>query len=158
MGAKILIIDEDLALVRSLERTFDFCGFETLSAQDGMIGIQRALRNKPDLILLELHFPSGGAYFILQNLKRSLTTRDIPILIFTNSMDAEAKKRLLEFGIQSYIQKPCDRAELLAHILDRLDAFYSKSHVHSPHGSIVTTGDFQKQKNPAGSQEGFKAK
>src|SRR5258708_25829361 len=105
MGVKILIIDEDLAWIRSLERTFDFCGFETLNAPDGMMGVQRALRNKPDLILLELHFPAGGASFVLKNLKRSLITRDIPTLILTRSIDTVAKKKLLEFVSQSYIRK-----------------------------------------------------
>src|SRR6266850_2513190 len=98
MGAKILIIDEDFDLVRSLEKTFNFCGYELVSAPDGMIGVQMAIRLQPNLIIMELQFPSGGAEFVLQNLKRSLLTRDIPVLILTGSADSAAKRRLLEFG------------------------------------------------------------
>ena len=141
MGAKILVIDDDLALVRSLGRTFDFCGFETLNAPDGMMGVQMALRHKPDLILMELHFPSGGALFVLKNLRQSLITREIPILIVTSSTDSEAKKRLLDFGIQTYLQKPCDRGELLAHILVQMGDLSSLS-VALPASTVVTTGDF----------------
>src|SRR5882672_6158627 len=126
MSVKILMIDEDLALVRSLMRTFDLCGYEVLSAPDGMIGVQMAIRHRPDLIILELQFPSGGAYFVMKNLQRSLITRDIPVLLMTGSSNAAAKKRLLEFGLMTYLQKPCDREELLAQVVDLLGTLTAK--------------------------------
>jgi DNA-binding response OmpR family regulator len=141
VGKKILVIDEDLALVKSLERTLCFCGFEVLDAPDGMLGVQKALRYKPDLIILELLFPAGGAHFVLKNLRRSLITRDIPVLILTSSTDSQAKKHLLQFGVLTYLQKPCDREELLAQILELLGTpAFERS--YPAHDSVITTGDF----------------
>ena len=148
MSAKVLIIDEDRAHIKSLERMFDFCGYDVWDAPDGMIGVQMAIRHKPDVIILELHFPSGGAYFVMQNLKRSLVTRDIPVLLLTGSTDAAAKRRLVEFGILTYLQKPCDREELLAQVVELLENPKSKR-MTSPRQPHVTTGDFKSPTPPS---------
>jgi DNA-binding response OmpR family regulator len=142
MSIKILIIDQDRPLVKSLERTFDFCGYEVWDAPDGMIGVQMAIRHKPDLIILELEFPSGGAYFVLQNLKRSLITRDIPVLVLTGSSNAAAKKRLMDFGLMTYLQKPCDREELLAQVVELLGVPLPKR-TASPRSPLIATGDYK---------------
>ena len=142
MGIKILIIDEDLTLIKSLTRTFDYCGYQVIDAPDAMIGVQRALRHQPNLILSELEYPAGGVYNVLKNLSRSLITRDIPILIFTASTNAAAKSRLLELGVTTYIQKPCDREDLLAQVVERLGTPMSKPMTSSTQ-SIITTGDFK---------------
>src|SRR5437660_153571 len=142
MGAKILIIDEDLVLIKSLTRLFDLCGFEVKEAPDGMSGVQRALRYQPNLIISELEYPAGGAYTVLRDLRRSLITRDIPILILTGSTDSAAKKQLLEFGITTYTQKPCDRGELLAQVLERLGTPLPKR-TTSTFQPTITTGDFK---------------
>ena len=143
MGSKILLIDDDLPLVRSLTRTLDFCGFVVLNAPDGMLGVQMALRHKPDLIILELHFPAGGAQFVLQNLRRSLITRDIPFLLYTSSLDEQAKKRLLDFGVLTYVQKSSDREGLLAQIHSQLESGYDQSLRHSS-ATTSDSGDFKR--------------
>jgi two-component system, cell cycle response regulator CtrA len=145
MSVKILIIDEDTALIRSLERTFDFCGYELLNAPDGMFGVQMAIRHQPNLIIMELQFPSGGAYFVLQNLKRSLLTRNIPVLILTGSADAAAKKKLLDFGFRTYLQKSSDRGELLARTVDLLGAYFPKP-APSIRKPVIASGDFKSSK------------
>jgi DNA-binding response OmpR family regulator len=148
MGATILIIDDDLPLVKSLAKDLRASGFEVLTAPDGMIGVREALRQKPNLIILELHFPAGGAFFVLQNVRRSLHTCDIPILIFTDSTDPSSKKRLLEFGLLTYVQKPCEREALFAEIHKLLGNAHSEP-PEIPNGTIVATGDFTSPSPPA---------
>jgi CheY-like chemotaxis protein len=148
VSVKILIIDEDLALIKSLTRTFDYCGYQVIDAPDGMIGVQRALRHQPNLIISELEYPAGGAYTVLQNLSRSLITRDIPILIYTGSKDSAAKKRLLEYGVTTYTQKPCDRGDLLAQVVERLGTPTSQPRTSSTH-PIIATGDFKPGARPS---------
>lgn len=116
MHTKILVIDDDAAAVRELEKILVESGFDVIDAPDGMLGVQRAIRHKPDLIVMELHFPAGGAPFVLKNLRQSIITRGIPSLVMTRSMDSNSKQTLREFGILTYIQKPCDKEELLFRI------------------------------------------
>ncbi len=129
MPGRILIIDSDWSSVRALERDLVARGFQVLTAPDGMIGVQRALRERPDLIVLEVQFPAGGVSAVFQRLKMSLITRDIPVIIFSSVPNAQEKRRLLDLGLLTYIQKP-GVDQLVGEIHKRLDR-------------VVSSGDYQ---------------
>src|SRR5258708_26952097 len=116
MNRKILIIDQDDDLTASMERYLLQCNFEVTRVPDGMMGMQCSMRDKPDLIILDLYCPAGGALFMLQNLKRSLVTRNIPVLVVAGPSDPQMKRKLLELGLLTYVQKPFRQDELLARI------------------------------------------
>ena len=75
-----------------------------------------AHKEKPDLIMLDLNMPAGGGLGTLEHLKMSTNTKFIPIIVLTGSEDPELKKKVLDKGIEQYIQKPYEPDELIGTI------------------------------------------
>ncbi len=149
MSVTLLVIDEDAALVKSLERTFQFCGYKVLSASDGMKGVQKAIRHKPDLIIIDPRLAGLEAHSLFKNLKRSLVTRAIPVLIHTDRLDASSN-RFLETapGNRTFVRKPSDREHLLFQTFDLLSTMSSGTNAR-PDEKIVASGDFKSPETPA---------
>jgi len=80
---KILIIEDDLALRQLYEKRFQFADFDVLIASDGEVGMQLALSELPDIVLLDILLPKMGGLGVLRNLKTQPHTKDIPIVVMT---------------------------------------------------------------------------
>jgi DNA-binding response OmpR family regulator len=132
LTARILIVDQDDALTAPLEQYLARNGFDVFRVPDGAMGMQYVLRHKPDLVVADLHCPAGGGLSILRNLRRSVMTRHIPVLIMAASSTAAMKKQLLECGLLTYIQKPFQHDDLLAEIRQLL----------SPGIKVIASGDY----------------
>ena len=132
VACKILIVDQNEDFAIALQRQLVGSGFEVARVPDGMMGIQHAHRHKPNLVIADLQCPAGGGFSVLANLRRSVFTSNIPILILAGSGDTASKKKLLEFGMFTYLQKPFSREELLTEIKKLLPSDLQ----------IVTSGDY----------------
>ncbi len=102
---KILLIEDEGALQKSLGDTFREDGFEVISALDGEIGERLAKSEKPDLIILDLTLPKENGFEVFQALKDDEKTRDIPVVILTNLERIEHVERVLEMGAKTYLVK-----------------------------------------------------
>ncbi|KKU40126.1 MAG: Response regulator receiver protein [Candidatus Azambacteria bacterium GW2011_GWD2_46_48] len=76
-----------------------------LNALDGEIGLQMALREKPDLILLDLILPKIDGFEVLENIRKNEATKNIPVIVLTNLENAAAVERALALGALSYLVK-----------------------------------------------------
>jgi DNA-binding response OmpR family regulator len=112
-GAKILIIEDDEQTVELLAARLRSAGYQVSFAADAMMGIKAVHQIQPDLILLDLKIPAGGGLAVLEGIKKSMHTKLTPVIILTGTEDAAAKKRLLDFGIKTYIQKPYHPEDLM---------------------------------------------
>jgi len=74
------------------------------------------MRLRPSLIILDLMLPGGGGLSVLRKIRRSYLTQSIPVIVLTGMQDDDHKKQVIEFGVEGYLQKPYDPAELLASI------------------------------------------
>jgi DNA-binding response OmpR family regulator len=83
-GGKILIIEDDLQLSDFIARFLNNAGYETSRAESSMQGISKALAERPDLILTDLHLPDMIAVETIVALKRDAKTSDIPIIVLTS--------------------------------------------------------------------------
>ena len=109
---RILIVEDDAALLRGLRDTFASKGWEVLTAQDGEKGLEAALAGSADLILLDLMLPRVNGYEICRAVReRGLET---PILMLTAKGQEEDIILGLNLGADDYITKPFRRGELLA--------------------------------------------
>lgn len=113
---KILIIDDNEELVLVLSKLLNARGYVTAAAYDSMFGVSLAHKGGVDLILLDMGLPAGGGLFVLQNLKKSVNTSHIPVLILTANSDHDFKRRALDLGAAAYLNKPFEPEDLLAHI------------------------------------------
>ncbi|MCP4422967.1 MAG: response regulator transcription factor [Chloroflexi bacterium] len=117
MSAKILIIDDDAALAKTIERVLLDAGYTAVIAHTTEDGIHLTLTEQPDLILLDVMVPSQGGWTACQQIRRF---SEAPI-IFLTALDAvENIVCGLEMGADDYIAKPFDQDELLARVMAHL--------------------------------------
>jgi DNA-binding response OmpR family regulator len=111
-AGRILIVEDDPALLRGLRDTFTSKGWEVSTAQDGERGLEAALAGSADLILLDLMLPRVNGYEICRAVReRGIET---PILMLTAKGQEEDIILGLNLGADDYITKPFRRGELLA--------------------------------------------
>ncbi len=102
---KILLIEDEAALQKSLSDTLRSAGFEVLSALDGEIGERLAKSESPDLIILDLVLPKKDGLEVFKALKDDKETQDIPVVILTNLEKMENVEKVLEMGAKTYLVK-----------------------------------------------------
>ncbi|MDB4581582.1 response regulator transcription factor [Draconibacterium sp.] len=114
MNKKILIIEDDPGIQLSLKDEFESEGFDVYGADDGLIGLDIAEQNPPDLIILDLMLPFLNGYEICKKLRQD--GNNVPIIMLTVK-DHEVDKVLgLELGADDYVTKPFSLRELLARV------------------------------------------
>lgn len=113
---KILVIDDYPDNVFLLQDRLEREGFEVLKAYDGEMGIQKAISEKPDLILLDIMMPGVSGYDVCKTLSTNDETKLIPIILLTALTEADNLKSGLQAGAFDYIKKPFNKTELIARI------------------------------------------
>ena len=117
---KILVIEDDAALSKILFMLLSKTGYEVIIASDAMQGINMAHQQKPDLIISDLMIPAGGGLNTIKNIKLSTLLKFIPVIVLTALRDEEYKKKVLDLGIEAYLEKPYEPEMLLQKIRDIL--------------------------------------
>jgi two-component system alkaline phosphatase synthesis response regulator PhoP len=102
---KILIVEDDLPLVKILTDHFVEAGFDIITAGDGQEGLVKALAEQPDLILLDIVMPNMDGMTMLKQLRERPEGRDIPVTILTNLSDMDITAEALESGVYDYLVK-----------------------------------------------------
>ncbi|RKY07615.1 MAG: response regulator [Planctomycetota bacterium] len=115
-GAKILVVDDDRYVSAFMNIILSQGGYEVVTAQDGLEGIDKAEKEKPDLILLDFMMPNMDGLTTLAGLKKSKETAGIPVIMVTASDDKTNVIRAHESGASGYVVKPIDKALLLERI------------------------------------------
>ncbi len=111
---KILIIEDDRAILAGLERNLRFEGFEVAIASDGEKGLEEAFNGKQDLIVLDIMLPKVSGFEICRLLKQKKV--DTPVIILSAKGQEADKVRGLNLGADDYISKPFSVKELIARI------------------------------------------
>jgi DNA-binding response OmpR family regulator len=115
--AKILVIDDEPMVIKSVETVLKAGQYKIISAPDGETGIKKAKTNKPDLILLDIKMPGMDGYAVLKKLKEDKATQAIPVAMFTVKREIEdVVESIVRCGAVEYISKPFDSEELLEKI------------------------------------------
>jgi DNA-binding response OmpR family regulator len=110
---KILIVDDERDIVQALTIRLKGAGYEVVSAFDGAQGVFVAHKETPDIILLDIRMPAGNGFSVIERLKGSSHTNNIPVIFLTGSPEKNTEERALELGARFYIKKPYDSEELL---------------------------------------------
>ena len=111
---KILIIEDEKDMVTGLKFNLEARDYTVIAAYDGEAGYQKALKEQPDLVILDLMLPKLNGYEVCKKLKKEVP--DLPIIMLTaKSQEAEIVTGL-ELGADDYITKPFSVLELLARI------------------------------------------
>ena len=117
---KILIVDDEKDLVKILIFRLEANNYEVISAYDGLEGLEKAKKEKPDLIILDLMLSKIDGYKVCGLLKADTRYNKIPITVFTAKARDEDMKLGEEVGADAYITKPFKSQVLLDKIKELL--------------------------------------
>src|SRR5271154_3722132 len=113
-GSRILVIEDELPMRTALADCLAAEGYRVLTATDGPTGLERAVREKPDLILLDIMMPRLDGYAMCAELRRLAIP--VPVLMLTAKGQIEDRVRGLDAGADDYLVKPFSTEELLARV------------------------------------------
>jgi DNA-binding response OmpR family regulator len=111
---KILIVEDEPNMVTGLRDNFEFEGYEVLTAGDGVAGLERALKESPDLVLLDVMMPRMSGLDVCKQLKAKRPS--MPIIMLTARGQEVDKVVGLELGADDYVTKPFSIRELVARV------------------------------------------
>jgi two-component system alkaline phosphatase synthesis response regulator PhoP len=114
MKSKILIVEDEPAMVAGLRDNFEYEGYEVISAGDGVTGLERALKDSPDLIVLDVMMPRMSGLDVCKQLKAQRPA--VPIIMLTARGQEIDKVVGLELGADDYVTKPFSVRELMARV------------------------------------------
>ena len=142
----ILIVDDEQTIVDILVYNLQKEGYNTIEAGDGITAVEKALKEKPDLILLDIMLPKLDGLSVCKRIKNSL---NVPILMLS-AKDGEIDKILgLELGADDYITKPFSVRELVARVkanLRKVDAVTKeteKKNSNDKKETMIRVGDLE---------------
>jgi DNA-binding response OmpR family regulator len=134
-GSRILIVEDEPALLRGLKDTFASKGCEVLAAADGEAGLDLAISGQPDLILLDIMLPKMNGYEICRTVRERRL--DVPIIMLTAKGQEEDIVLGLNLGADDYVTKPFKIRELVA----RVNAFLRRR--KSGQETVCRFGEYQ---------------
>jgi two-component system, OmpR family, response regulator RpaA len=112
MGNLILVVDDDVAVAETIQRTLAHAGHEVTVAHRGADGLQLARRKRPDLVVLDIMMPGMSGIDVCRHLRVNAELRDVPILFLTAKGEITDKIEGFEAGADDYLTKPFDLREL----------------------------------------------
>jgi DNA-binding response OmpR family regulator len=133
--ARILIVEDEPNMVAGLRDNFEFEGYEVITAPDGVAGLQRALSEAPDLVILDVMMPRMSGLDVCRRLKAERPA--MPIIMLTARGQEVDKVVGLELGADDYVTKPFSIRELLA----RVKAVLRRANISSPQLDHYEFGD-----------------
>lgn len=110
---KILLVDDDAALLEVTSILLVSEGYEVLAAEDGIEALEMLGREEPDLVVLDIMMPRLSGFEVLKKIRER---SDVPVILLTAKSQSVDKVVGLELGADDYITKPFDTKELLARI------------------------------------------
>ena len=112
MKASALVVDDDRLLLRLIEINLGKTGIEVLLADSCREALRIAREERPDVILLDIMMPVMDGYQVMEELKASRETRDIPVIMLTAKSGREDRMRCEKMGVAAYLTKPFSLEEL----------------------------------------------
>ncbi len=116
MARRILVVEDEAALLTMLRYNLEKCGYQVEEAGDGLEALARIKERKPDLVLLDWMLPGVSGIEVCRQLRRRAETRELPIIMVTARADELDAVRGLNTGADDYISKPFGIDALLARV------------------------------------------
>ena len=104
--SKILIIDDDTAILELIKVNLELLGHEAITASDGVRGFALARQELPDLIILDVMMPDVDGFTVASRIRNNPSTKDIPILMLTALSMIQDKTKGFDAGVDDYLVKP----------------------------------------------------
>jgi len=139
MGKKVLIVEDERAIVEILKFNLKREGYETMEALDGEAGLELARSGDPDLILLDVMLPKMNGFDVCAALRKE--GHAVPIIMLTAREEENDKVFGLEAGADDYMTKPFSMRELLARVKANIRRRRMDTLVQQPGNEVLHCGD-----------------
>ena len=127
--AKILLVDDEPNIVQTLQDRLEMNEYRVVTACNGKDGLEKAISERPDIILLDVIMPIMDGHEMLEHLRKTEEGRNVSIIMLTACSQNQDIARATASGIDDYIVKPFDLSELLEKIESILESKRTVSRV-----------------------------
>lgn len=114
--ALVMVVDDSITVRRVTQRLLERYGMRVETAKDGVDALTQLQETLPDVMLLDIEMPRMDGYELAMNVRNDERLRDVPIIMITSRTGEKHRKRAMEIGVNDYLGKPYQEADLLAAI------------------------------------------
>jgi DNA-binding response OmpR family regulator len=132
---KILLIEDSEDLRENTSEILTLANYDVVTAENGKIGVEMVVKEKPDLIICDIMMPELDGYGVLHILSRKPETAAIPFIFLTAKTEKTDVRKGMELGADDYLTKPFSDTSLLNAIETRLRKYSMRSKVYEPSAS-----------------------
>ena len=112
----VLVVDDEPNIVETLQDRLEMSGYHVITAVNGEDGLEKASQHSLDIVLLDIMMPVMDGLEMLERLRQTLDNADVPVIMLSACSQTQDVARAKAFGIEDYIVKPFDLAELMGKI------------------------------------------
>jgi CheY-like chemotaxis protein len=112
----ILVIDDDPDIRGDLQMILEDQGYRVITASDGHTGLQRALKDRPDLIICDMMMPKMSGFVVLERVKQHPQHMGVPFIMLTGNESDHQRTFAVFLGVDAYLNKPIGIKPLLEHL------------------------------------------
>ena len=105
LNKKILVVEDEISLLKAIEEKFIHEGFEVLKARNGEEGLRMAIETKPDIILLDIIMPKMDGITMIKELRKDAWGKNAKIILLTNLSSPEAVTEAIQHNVYDYLVK-----------------------------------------------------
>ena len=138
MPAKILIVDDETRIVDILNFNLTKEGYQTITANDGQTGLNLALTENPDLVLLDIMMPGLDGYEVCKRIRQ---VSQVPVIMLTAKAEEADKVLSFELGADDYMTKPFGVKEMLARVMANLRRAHGSTPPSAQSANHLTFGE-----------------
>ena len=119
----VMMVDDEPLVIEIAQAFLEEAGYRRfVSTSDSTAALAMALRERPDVLLLDINMPKVSGFDVLAAMREEKTLKSIPVIVLTSADDAETKLRSLELGAADFLRKPVDPSELALRMKNTLAA------------------------------------
>jgi chemosensory pili system protein ChpA (sensor histidine kinase/response regulator) len=132
-----MVVDDSITVRRVTQRLLERNGMRVLTARDGMDAVTLLQDNIPDVILLDIEMPRMDGYEVAAHVRNDPRLKDVPIIMITSRVGEKHRARAIELGVDDYLGKPYQEAQLL----DAIAPLVERRRASQGSGTFARLGD-----------------
>jgi chemosensory pili system protein ChpA (sensor histidine kinase/response regulator) len=117
----VMVVDDSITMRRVTARVLENRGLEVVTARDGLDAVEALFDRVPDLMLLDIEMPRMDGYELATHVRNDPRLKDVPMMMITSRSGEKHRQRAREIGVNDYLAKPYQEAELVQHVFDLLN-------------------------------------
>jgi len=117
---KILLIEDNTDIRENTAELLELASYKVIEAENGRVGVEKALENKPDLIICDIMMPELDGYGVLHAVQQNESVRNTPFIFLSAKAERTDMRKGMQLGADDYLTKPFDATDLLNAVASRL--------------------------------------